>query len=47
MPKKMTPKSQVKIKPSFPQYPFLSIFNPKNHANKYTILSLNRIYETI
>ena len=29
MPKKMTPKSQVKIKPSFPQYPFLSIFNPK------------------
>ena len=44
----MTPKSQVKIKPSFPQYPFLSIFNPKKyHANKYTILSLNRIYETI
>ena len=29
MPKKMTPKSQAKIKPSFPQYPFLTIFNPK------------------
>ena len=25
----MTPKSQAKIKPSFPQYPFLTIFNPK------------------
>ena len=29
MPKKMTPKSQAKIKPSFPQYPFLTIFNLK------------------
>ena len=29
MPKKMTPKSQAKIKPSFPQYLFLTIFNPK------------------
>ena len=29
MPKKMTPKSQSKIKPPFPQYPFLTIFNPK------------------
>ena len=27
--KKIMPKSQVKIKPSFPQYPFLTIFNPK------------------
>ena len=26
MPKKMTPKSQAKVKPSFPQYPFLTIF---------------------
>ena len=26
MPKKMTPKSQGKIKPEFPQYPFLTIF---------------------
>ena len=25
-PKKMTPKSQTKIKASFPQYPFLTIF---------------------
>ena len=25
----MTPKSQAKIKPQFPQYPFLTIFNPK------------------
>ena len=25
----MTPKSQAKIKPSFSQYPFLTIFNPK------------------
>ena len=29
MPKKMWPKSQTKIKPQFPQYPFLTIFNPK------------------
>ena len=29
MPKKMTPKSQAKIKTSFPQYPFLTILNPK------------------
>ena len=28
MPKKMTPKSQAKIKLPFPQYPFLTI-NPK------------------
>ena len=27
--KKITPKSQAKIKPSFPQYPYLTIFNPK------------------
>ena len=26
MPKKITPKSQVKIKPQFPQYPFLNYF---------------------
>ena len=26
MPKKMTPKSQAKIKPSFPQYPFFNYF---------------------
>ena len=44
MPKKMAPKSQAKIKPSFPHYPFLTIFNPKKyHVNKYTILSFNRI----
>ena len=30
MPKKMTPKSQGKIKPSFPQYLFLTIFKPEN-----------------
>ena len=29
MPKQMTPKSQAKIKPSSPQYPFLTIYNPK------------------
>ena len=29
MPKKMTPKCQGKIKPPFPQYPFLTIFNLK------------------
>ena len=28
-PKKMMPKSQAKLKPSFPQYPFLTIFNLK------------------
>ena len=27
MPKNMTPKFQAKIKPSFPQYPFLTTFN--------------------
>ena len=48
MPKKVTPKSQAKIKPSFPQYLFLTIFNPKKyHVNKYTILSVNCIYEAI
>ena len=49
MPKKMTPKSQAEIKPSFPQYPFLTIFLTlkKYHAGKYTILSFNHIYETI
>ena len=26
----MTQKYQAKIKQSFPQYPFLTIFNPKN-----------------
>ena len=41
----MAPKSQAKIKPSFPQYPFLTIFIilKKYHANKYTILNFNRI----
>ena len=29
MPKKMTPISQANLKPSFPQYPFLTIFNLK------------------
>ena len=42
MSKKMTPKSQAKGKPQFPQYPLSTIFNPKKyHANKYTILSFN------
>ena len=41
----MTPKSQAKIKPQFPQYPFLKLFLTlkKYHANKYMILSFNRI----
>ena len=48
----MTPKSQAKIKPYFPQYPFLTIFLTlkKYHANKYTFLSLNliiRIYSNV
>ena len=34
----MTPKSQVKITPSFSQYPFLTIFNPKK-------VSCEQIYE--
>ena len=25
----MMPKSQAKLKPQFPHYPFLTIFNPK------------------
>ena len=29
IPEKMTPKSPAKTKPSFPQFPFLTIFNPK------------------
>ena len=48
MPKKMTPKYQAKLKPLFPQYLFLTILTLKKyHANKYTILSLNRIYQAI
>ena len=43
----MAPKSQAKIKPSFPQYPFLTIFLTlkKYHANKYTILSCSNVYD--
>ena len=48
MPKRMMPKSHAKIKPSFSQYPFLTIFIlKKHHANKYMILSLNGIYQAI
>ena len=45
----MTPQSQAKIKPSFPQYLFFKLFLTikKYHAKKYTILSLNRIDEVI
>ena len=45
MPKKMTPKSQAKVKPPFPQYPFFNYFLTlkKYHPNKHTILSFNRI----
>ena len=31
MPKKMTPKSQAKIKPQFPQYPYLTIMQTNMH----------------
>ena len=41
MPKKMTPKSQAKIKPSFSQYPCLTIFNPKKLSPEQ--LSFNHI----
>ena len=43
----MAPKSKAKIKPSFPQYPFLTIFLTlkKYHANKYTILSCSNVYD--
>ena len=37
----MTPNSQANIKPLFPQYPVLTL--KRYHANKYTILSFNRI----
>ena len=52
MPKKMTPKSQAKIKPPFSQYPFFIYFFTlkKYHVNKYTILSLNafmRLYSNV
>ena len=44
MPKKITPKSQAKIKPPFPQiYDFTNI----RLFHKYTILNLNRIYKGI
>ena len=33
----MTPKSQAKIKPSFTQYPFLTIFNPKKGITRTNI----------
>ena len=32
--KSMTPKSQAKIKPSFSQYPFLTIFNLKKVSSE-------------
>ena len=38
MHKKVMPKSQAKIKPSFLQYPFLTIFNPKK-------VSCDQIYD--
>ena len=43
----MAPKFKAKIKPSFPQYPFLTIFLTlkKYHANKYTILSCSNVYD--
>ena len=49
MPKKMTPKSQAKIKPQFSQYPFFDYFLTlkKYHTDKYAILSFNPIYEDI
>ena len=48
MHKKMTPKSQAKMKPSLSQYSFSTISYPKkDRVNKYTILSLNRIYEAM
>ena len=37
MPKKMTPKSQAKIKPQFLQYQFLTIFNPKKSIMRTNI----------
>ena len=33
----MTPKSQAKIKPQFPQYPFLTIFNRKKSIMRANI----------
>ena len=30
----MTPKSQAKTKPPFPQYPFLTVLNPKKVSCK-------------
>ena len=45
MPKKMTAKSQAKNKTPFLQYQFFFFFLTlkKYHANKYAILSFNRI----
>ena len=45
MPKKMTPTSQAKNKIPVPTIPILNYFLTlkKYHANKYTILSFNRI----
>ena len=44
----MAPKSQAKIKPSFPQYPFLTNFNPKKvSCQQIYDLSFNYIYEVI
>ena len=40
----MTPKSQAKIKPLFPQYPFWTIFNSKKvPCEQIYVLSFNRI----
>ena len=49
MPKKMTPKSQAKNKTPIPAIPILNYFLTlkKDHANKYTFLSINLIYKVI
>ena len=39
MPKKIMPKSQAKIKPSFPQYPFLFLTLKKYHEQIYDFKS--------
>ena len=46
----MTPKSQAKIKPSFPQYPFLTIFNPKKVRTNiwfWVLITFMRLYSNV
>ena len=47
--KKVTPKSQAKIKPSFLQHPFLTISNPTKVSCEqiYDLITFMRLYSNV